>query len=101
MHKLETRKLSEYGLKLREKQKVKRYYGVYDTQFRNYYKRALAETGQYGENLIILLERRLDNVICRGGFAYSHTQARQFINHGHIPGQWKETRSPSYLRERR
>jgi small subunit ribosomal protein S4 len=78
------RKVSEYGLQLREKQKVRRMYGVFERQFRNYYKKAVRQKGVTGENLLQLLERRLDNVVYRLGFAPSRASARQLVNHGHI-----------------
>jgi len=77
-------KFSEYGLQLREKQKVKRMYGVYETQFRNYFEKALRLKGVTGENLIKLLERRLDNVVYRLGLAPSRKAARQLIVHNHF-----------------
>lgn len=77
-------KLSGYALQLREKQKVKRVYGVLETQFRNYYNKSLRMKGITGENLLTLLERRLDNTIYRMGVASSRAQARNFISHGHI-----------------
>ena len=77
-------KLQDYGLQLREKQKVKRIYGVLERQFRNYFKRAAAQKGVTGENLLSSLERRLDNVVYRLGFAASRAQARQLVNHGHF-----------------
>ncbi len=77
-------KLQGYGLQLREKQKVKRIYGVLERQFRVYFQRAAARKGVTGENLLSLLERRLDNVVYRLGFAASRSQARQLVNHGHF-----------------
>lgn len=77
-------KVSEYGVQLREKQKIKRSYGLLETQFRNYFEKADRQKGRTGENLIILLERRLDNVVFRLGFASSRKQARQLISHRHI-----------------
>lgn len=77
-------KLTGYAIQLREKQKVKRVYGVLETQFRNYYQKALRMKGITGENLLTLLERRLDNTIYRMGLASSRAQARNFISHGHI-----------------
>ncbi|MDY0081843.1 MAG: 30S ribosomal protein S4 [Ignavibacteriaceae bacterium] len=77
-------KVSEYGVQLREKQKIKRIYGLLETQFRNYYKKANSQKGIPGENLIKLLERRLDNVVYRLGFSSSRKQARQLIRHRHI-----------------
>lgn len=77
-------KVSEYGVQLREKQKIKRSYGLLETQFRNYFEKANKQKGITGENLIKLLERRLDNVVYRLGFASSRKQARQLIRHRHI-----------------
>ncbi|MDH3286077.1 MAG: 30S ribosomal protein S4 [Acidobacteriota bacterium] len=77
-------KLQGYGLQLREKQKVKRIYGVLERQFRLYFKNAAARRGVTGENLLSMLERRLDNVVYRLGFAASRAQARQLVNHGHF-----------------
>jgi len=78
------RKMSDYGLQLREKQKVKRYYGVFEKQFRRYFAAADGARGNTGENLLQLLERRLDNVVCVSGMALSRPEARQMICHGHI-----------------
>jgi small subunit ribosomal protein S4 len=78
------RKISSYGVQLREKQKVRRTYGVLEKQFRNYFKKADAKTGITGENLIRLLECRLDNMVFRLGFAGSRKQARQIVRHRHI-----------------
>ena len=89
--------MAGYGLQLREKQKVKRTYGLLERQFRGYFEKALRIKGPTGENLIILLERRLDNVINRAGFAGSHAQARQFILHGHVRVNGKKVNIPSYL----
>jgi small subunit ribosomal protein S4 len=77
-------KVSEYGVQLREKQKIKRSYGLLETQFRNYFEKANKQKGITGENLIKLLERRLDNVVYRLGFASSRKQARQLIRHRHV-----------------
>jgi small subunit ribosomal protein S4 len=77
-------KMKGYGLQLREKQKVKRIYGVLEKQFRNYFKEADRRTGVTGETLLCLLEKRLDNVIFRIGFANSRSQARQWVSHGHV-----------------
>ena len=74
-------KVSEYGVQLREKQKIKRSYGLLETQFRNYFEKATSQKGRTGENLIKLLERRLDNVVFRLGFASSRKQARQLLTH--------------------
>jgi small subunit ribosomal protein S4 len=90
-------KIAGYGLQLREKQKVKRTYGLLERQFRSYFEKALRIKGPTGENLIIMLERRLDNVINRSGFAGSHAQARQFILHGHVTVNGKKVNIPSYL----
>ena len=97
MHNWKKGKVSEYGMRLREKQKVKRHYGVLDRQFRNYFKMAEKMPGNTGENLLITLERRLDNVLWRSGMASSHIQARQFIGHGHILVNGKKVDIPSYL----
>ena len=78
------RKQSEYGNQLREKQKAKRFYGVQETQFRNLFDKAAKRTGKTGENLLILLETRLDNVVFRLGFASSRKEARQLVTHGHF-----------------
>lgn len=77
-------KISEYGIQLREKQKIKRVYGVLETQFRNYFEKATRQKGRTGENLIKLLETRLDNVVYRLGFAPSRKSARQMVRHRHI-----------------
>lgn len=77
-------KVSEYGVQLREKQKIKRSYGLLETQFRNYFEKANKQKGRTGENLIKLLERRLDNVVYRLGFASSRKQARQIVRHRHV-----------------
>jgi small subunit ribosomal protein S4 len=82
---------------LREKQKVKRTYGLLERQFRSYFEKALRIKGPTGENLIITLERRLDNVIRRAGFSGSHAQGRQFILHGHVRVNGKKVNIPSYL----
>ncbi|MBN2366800.1 MAG: 30S ribosomal protein S4 [Calditrichaeota bacterium] len=90
-------KLSEYGIQLREKQKVKRIYGVLESQFRNYYERATRKKGVSGENLLKLLESRLDNVIYRLGFAASRNNARQLILHRHFRVNGKIVNVPSFL----
>jgi small subunit ribosomal protein S4 len=77
-------KISEYGQQLREKQKIKYYYGVLEKQFRRFFKEANRQEGSTGENLIKLLERRLDNVVYRMGFASTRRFARQLVTHGHI-----------------
>ena len=78
------RRISDYGLQLREKQKVRRAYGVMEKQFRGYFKKAAGEKGITGENLLRLLERRLDNIVYRLGFAPSRKAARQLVRHGHF-----------------
>lgn len=77
-------KVTEYGVRLREKQKLKRIYGVFERQFKLYFKEAERLKGNSGENLLMLLERRLDNVVLASGFALSRNHARQLINHGHF-----------------
>jgi len=89
-------KQTNYLMQLREKQKVKRIYGILEKQFKNYFKKALKTKGIKGKNLLISLERRLDNVIYLLGFAISRPQARQFINHGHILVDKKKITFPSY-----
>lgn len=90
-------KVSEYGVQLREKQKIRRMYGLQETQFRNYFAKALRQTGRTGELLIKMLERRLDNTIYRLGLAPSRKTARQLITHGHILVNNKSVDIPSYL----
>jgi small subunit ribosomal protein S4 len=87
---------SEYRVQLREKQKARRYYGVLEKQFRNYYARASSQEGVTGENLLRLLEIRLDNVLVRLGFAASRRQARQMIRHGHWLVNGRRVDIPSY-----
>ena len=91
------KKLSEYGLQLREKQKAKRYYGVLEKQFRSYYDLAERRPGQAGQNLLAILESRLDNVIYRLGFAMSRAEARQLVTHGHFTVNGRKVNIPSYL----
>lgn len=91
------RKLSIYGLQLREKQKVKRIYGVLEAQFKRYFELARKMPGNTGENLLTLLERRLDNVVYQLGFAESRAQARQFVRHGHVRVNDRKVDIPSYL----
>jgi len=91
------RKVSEYGMQLREKQKAKFIYGVLEKPFRNYYKKAEKLEGQTGENLMILLERRLDNVIFRMGFGRTRRETRQIVDHKHILVNGKCVNIPSYL----
>jgi len=90
-------KVSEYGVQLREKQKVKRIYGVFEQQFRRYFEMAAHQKGRTGENLLKLLERRLDNVLYRLGFAPSRKSARQLILHGHFLVNGKRVDIGSYL----
>lgn len=89
-------KQSEYLLQLREKQKARRYYGVLEAQFRNYYKKATRKQGITGEELLRLLEMRLDNVVYRLGFAASRAQARQLVRHGHFHVNGRRVNIPSY-----
>lgn len=91
------RKKSEYGNQLREKQKAKFIYGVLEKPFRNYYKKAQKKPGQTGENLMIMLETRLDNVIFRMGFARTRKEARQIVDHKHVLVNGKQVNIPSYL----
>ena len=92
-----SRKMSEYGLQLREKQKAKFIYGVLEKPFRNYFKKASKMPGQTGENLMILLERRLDNVVFRMGYARTRKEARQIVDHKHVLVNGKQVNIPSYL----
>ena len=90
-------KSSEYGQQLREKQKAKRYYGVLESQFRSYYEMAERRQGKTGENLLSILECRLDNVVYRLGFAMSRAEARQMVSHGHFTVNGRKVNIPSYL----
>ena len=90
-------KISDYGLQLREKQKVKRMYGILEKQFRGYFERAERLRGVTGTNLLVLLERRLDNVVYRLGFANSRAQARQMVLHNHVLVDGQRVNIPSYL----
>jgi len=90
-------KPSEYGLQLREKQKMKRIYGIHETQFRNYFEMAERQKGITGENLVRLLEQRLDNVVHRLGFGASRAQARMLVGHGHIRVNGRRVTIPAYL----
>ena len=90
------RKQSEYGMQLNEKQKVKFIYGMLEKQFRSYYEKAVKMPGKTGENLLILCERRLDNVVFHLGFAATRRQARQLVNHGHFTVDGKKVDIPSY-----
>ena len=91
------KKVGEYGMQLREKQKVRRYYGVLENQFKNYYEMAERKAGMTGENLLILLERRLDNVVYRMGLAESRKEARQLVLHAHFTLNGKKVNIPSLL----
>ena len=91
------RKMSEYGLQLREKQKAKFIYGVLEKPFRNYYKKAKQMSGMTGENLMVLLESRLDNVVFRMGLARTRREARQIVDHKHVLVNGKQVNIPSYL----
>ena len=97
MHQFRRGKLTDYGLHLREKQKVKHYYGVLERQFRGYFVQASRARGNTGDELMSLLERRLDNVVHRLGFGTSRPQARQVIGHGHITVNGRRVDIPSYL----
>lgn len=91
------KKLSDYGVQLREKQKVKRIYGVLEVQFRRYFEKASGMRGITGENLLQLLERRLDNVVYRSGFAGSRNEARQFVRHNHFEVNGRRVNIPSFI----
>jgi len=91
------RKVSDYGLQLREKQKARRVYGVLEKQFRRYYGQALKRPGMTGVTLLSILERRLDNVVYRLGFAESRAQARQLVRHGHFEMNGRVTNIPSTI----
>jgi len=97
MHGLRRGKQSEYGLRLREKQKLKRFYGILEAQFRRYYQLATRAIGNTGEQLLSILERRLDNVVHRLGLAVSRAAARQLVNHGHVLVNGKKCDIPSML----
>ena len=97
MHGQGRSKASEYGTQLREKQKAKRYYGVLEKQFRGYFELAERRHGKTGENLLAILESRLDNVIYRLGFAMSRAEARQLVLHGHFTVDGKKVNIPSFL----
>ncbi len=90
-------KASEYGSQLREKQKAKRYYGILEKQFEGYFEMASKRQGKTGENLLSILETRLDNVVYRLGFAMSRAEARQLVRHGHFTVDGKKVNIPSYL----
>ncbi len=89
------KKVSDYGLQLREKQKAKRFYGMQEKQFRNLFEKAARKQGKTGENLLILLETRLDNVVYRLGFASSRKEARQLVVHGHFTVNGKKATAPA------
>jgi len=90
-------RFSDYGVQLREKQKVKRMYGLLEKQFRSTFDRAAAMKGRTGENLLLLLERRLDNVVFRSGYATSRAEARQLVKHGHFRIDGRNVKTPSLL----
>jgi small subunit ribosomal protein S4 len=90
------RKMSDYGMQLREKQKARRVYGVMEKQFRRYFKEATRRKGLTGSQLLIMLESRLDNVVYRMGFADSRAQARQLVRHGHFDVNGRKTNIPSF-----
>ena len=91
------KKMGEYGIQLREKQSTRRYYGVLEKQFKNYYEEAARKEGMTGENLLVLLERRLDNTVFRMGLAESHRDARQLVLHAHFTLNGKKVNIPSIL----
>ncbi|MGE4497815.1 MAG: 30S ribosomal protein S4 [Deferribacterales bacterium] len=91
------KKLSDYGMQLREKQKVKRLYGILEAQFRLYFEKAARMQGITGENLLSLLERRLDNVVYRAGFAGSRKEARQMVRHSHFLVNGRKVNIPSFI----
>jgi small subunit ribosomal protein S4 len=90
-------KMTAYGQQLREKQKVKRTYGLLERQFRNYFEKAESTKGPTGENLVVTLERRLDNAVYRMGLGSSRAQARQLVSHGHVRVNGRKVNVPSYL----
>ena len=90
-------RFSDYGVQLREKQKVKRMYGLLERQFRSNFKKAAAMKGRAGEQMLILLERRLDNVVFRMGFATSRSEARQLVRHGHFNVNGRKAMTPSMI----
>lgn len=95
-HSARRSKLIGYGEQLREKQRVKRIYNLLEQQFRNYFEKAARQKGVTGENLLFLLERRLDNVVYRLGFAMSRRQARQLVRHGHVSVNGRKVDIPSF-----
>lgn len=96
-HGQQKKKVSEYGIQLREKQKAKRYYGILESQFRKYFDMAVSKKGITGENLLQILETRLDNSIYRLGFGNSRPEARQLVRHAHFIVNGKKVNIPSYL----
>ena len=96
-HGLSRKKISEYGVQLREKQKAKRFYGLQETQFRNLFDKAVKKKGITGENLLVMLETRMDNVVFRLGFASSRKEARQLVTHGHFIVNGKKLDIPSAM----
>jgi len=96
-HGLSRKKISEYGVQLREKQKAKRFYGLQETQFRNLFDKAAKKKGITGENLLVMLETRMDNVVFRLGFASSRKEARQLVTHGHFTVNGKKLDIPSAM----
>lgn len=97
VHGAARKKVTEYGLQLREKQKVKRTYGLLEKQFKGYYEKASKMNGIVGDNMLSLLERRLDNVVFRMGIGASRAESRQIVNHGHITVNGKVVNIPSFL----
>ncbi len=97
VHGAARKKITEYGLQLREKQKVKRAYGLQEKQFRGYYEKANTMRGKVGENMLSLLERRLDNVVYRMGIGASRAESRQIVNHGHITVNGRAVNIPSFI----
>lgn len=89
--------MKEYGLQLREKQKAKRYYGILEKQFRNYFEKAASQEGMAGDNLLVMVERRLDNVAYRMGIGESRREARQLVRHNHFTINGKKANIPSIL----
>lgn len=96
-HGQQRKKLSEYGIQLREKQKAKKFYGVLESQFRKYFEMAAKTKGITGENLLKILETRLDNIVYRLGFARSRAEARQLVRHGHFSVNGRKVNIPSYI----
>lgn len=96
-HGAQKKKLSEYGIQLREKQKTKRFYGILESQFRKYFEMASRKKGVTGENLLQLLESRLDNVVYRLGFGTTRAEARQLVTHGHFEINGHRLNIPSYI----